>query len=71
MTKIFLDFKELDSNKTPIYQQKGTYVHTKKTGFKIAEEALRLANSIRENEYFEEIKIEERIILYAFFRNPA
>ncbi|MFO7797927.1 MAG: hypothetical protein ACQERB_10375 [Promethearchaeati archaeon] len=49
------DYEALKDNKSPIYTQFGTYRHTKKLGFQIAEEALKLAESIPSNNYYENI----------------
>ena len=54
ITTCSADYEHLD--KKFIYDQLGTYRHTKKIGYIIAEEALKLAESIKDNEYFEEIK---------------
>ena len=50
------DYEGLDSDKTRIYDQLGTYRHTEQIGFIIAEEALKLAESIPKNEYFENLE---------------
>ena len=52
------DFKEIDEDKKLTYDQLGTYEHTMKIGFTIAEEALKLANSITNEDYREIIKLE-------------
>lgn len=54
ITTCSADYEHLD--KKLIYDQLGTYKHTKKIGYIIAEEALKLAESIKDNEYFEELK---------------
>ena len=52
------NFKEIDEDKKLTYDQLGTYEHTKRIGFTIAEEALKLANSIANKDYIENIKLE-------------
>ena len=52
------NFKEIDEDKKLTYDQLGTYEHTTKIGFTIAEEALKLANSIANEDYREIIKLE-------------
>ena len=52
------NFKEIDEDKKLTYDQLGTYEHATKMGFTIAEEALKLANSIANEDYFDIIKIE-------------
>jgi hypothetical protein len=47
------NFKKIDEDKKLTYDQLGTYEHTKRIGFTIAEEALKLSNSIKEEEYLE------------------
>ncbi len=49
------DYESLEKNKKPIYSQLGTYEHTTKIGNKIAQEALTLAQSIKDEEYYEEM----------------
>ncbi|MFX1453012.1 MAG: hypothetical protein ACFFCM_19400 [Promethearchaeota archaeon] len=53
-----MDFKKIDEDKKLTYDQLGTYKHTKKIGFTIAEEALKLANSINDEEYIENFNLE-------------
>lgn len=43
---------------TPIYQQFGTYKHTKKIGYLIGEEALKLAESIPDSEYYDNMEFQ-------------
>jgi hypothetical protein len=45
------ELEKIDKDKSLIYDQLGTYEHTEKIGDKVAEEALKLANSISEQEY--------------------
>ncbi|MBD3256030.1 MAG: hypothetical protein GF383_13120 [Candidatus Lokiarchaeota archaeon] len=54
------DYEELEKNKSPIYSQKGVYKHTKKIGYAIADKALELAKLIKDDEYFEDLKIQVR-----------
>ena len=49
------DYDYLDKNRELIYEQLGDYQDTIRIGYSIAEEALRLANSIKDSEYFEEL----------------
>ncbi|MBD3214397.1 MAG: hypothetical protein GF311_17430 [Candidatus Lokiarchaeota archaeon] len=51
------DYKNLAQNKSPIYTQLGTYEHTKKFGFQIAQEALALSYSIPDENYYKMLKI--------------
>jgi len=55
------DYEALKDNKSPIYTQLGTYKHTKKIGFQIAEEALKLAESIPAENYYEKITFQSHI----------
>jgi len=52
------DYKFLNENKSPIYTQLGTYKHTKKLGFQIADEVLKLARSIPEENYEKHIRFQ-------------
>jgi hypothetical protein len=52
------NYKEIDEDKKLTYDQLGTYEHTKRIGFIIAEEVLKLANSIENEDYIENIKLE-------------
>ena len=56
ITTCGVDYDSLEQDKKPIYDQLGTYEHTEKLGFIIAKEALKLAESIKNEEYFEEIE---------------
>ena len=47
------DFEELEKNKHPIYAQTGTYKHTTKIGNFLGQQALDLAKSIPDSEYFD------------------
>ena len=47
------DFKKIDEDKTITYDQLGTYEHSQKIGYSIGEEALKLAKSLRIEEYTE------------------
>jgi hypothetical protein len=51
------DLDVIDKDKTLSYDQRGTYEHTKKIGYIIGEEALKLANSIPDEEFFNLIEI--------------
>ncbi|MFX1555857.1 MAG: hypothetical protein ACFFC9_01290 [Promethearchaeota archaeon] len=44
--------KEGESDRNQIYDQLGTYEHTREIGYTIAEEALKLINSISDNEFY-------------------
>ncbi|MBY9017840.1 MAG: hypothetical protein KGD66_03310 [Candidatus Lokiarchaeota archaeon] len=52
-----IDYKALEEEKSLIYDQLGTYEDTKKIGYIIAEEALKLARSIDDEEFSDSIKI--------------
>ena len=52
------NLEEIDKDKNLTYNQRGNYEHTKKIGHIIGEEALKLANSIPEEEYFEFMDID-------------
>jgi len=52
------NYKYLDKNRTPVYRQMGVYEHTKKVGYTIADEAYKLAQSIPEDNYFEDMEFE-------------
>ncbi|MHA1510384.1 MAG: neutral/alkaline non-lysosomal ceramidase N-terminal domain-containing protein [Promethearchaeota archaeon] len=45
------DFKTLTEDKKPIYDQMGTYIHTKKIGYFLGDRALKIANAIPSEEY--------------------
>jgi hypothetical protein len=53
-----VDLEKIDNDKTLTYDQRGTYEHTKKIGYTIAEEALKFARSIAESEYFNSMDID-------------
>ena len=46
-----MNMEKIDNNKTLTYDQLGTYEHTKKIGYTIGTEALKLANSIPKEDY--------------------
>ncbi|NVM16250.1 MAG: hypothetical protein HWN80_00935 [Candidatus Lokiarchaeota archaeon] len=52
------NLEKIEENKTLSYVQLGTYEHTKKIGHTIGEEALKLANSIPEENYSTNMDIE-------------
>ena len=52
------NLEKIDEDKTLSYDQRGTYEHTKKIGFTIGEEALKIANSIPEENYFTEMDVD-------------
>ncbi|MFX0153347.1 MAG: hypothetical protein ACFE9Q_02370 [Candidatus Hodarchaeota archaeon] len=52
------DYKKLDLDKSLIYGQLGTYNHTKKIGYIIAEEALNLAKSLAKDDYMDELEFQ-------------
>ncbi|NHJ23479.1 MAG: hypothetical protein EAX89_02820 [Candidatus Lokiarchaeota archaeon] len=52
------DFEKIDEDKTLTYDQIGIYEHTEKIGYIIAEEALKLVNSIPEEDYSANIEID-------------
>jgi len=56
-----IDYKTLEEDKSLIYDQLGTYEDTKKIGYIIAEEALKLARSIDNEEFSDSIKIKAEI----------
>jgi hypothetical protein len=49
-------YEYLDVNRKLIYNQMGNFEHTTKIGYIIAEEALKLAKSIPDNQYFENLE---------------
>ncbi|MEE9378653.1 MAG: hypothetical protein V3V33_11545 [Candidatus Lokiarchaeia archaeon] len=51
------NYEKLEKNKVLVYDQLGTYVHTEKIGYKIGEEALKLAESIPIDAFFENLKL--------------
>jgi len=55
------DYESLEKDKKPIYDQLGTFEHTIKIGTIIAQEALKLAQTIKDEDYFEELKISSRL----------
>jgi len=52
------NLEKINKDKTLSYDQRGTYEHTKKIGYTIGEEALKLANSIPEEDYFSNMDID-------------
>jgi len=56
ITTCGIDFEKLKLDKTLIYDQLGTYEHTKRIGYKIAEESVKIANLIPDDDYFEKIE---------------
>ncbi len=52
-----INYKALEEEKSLIYDQLGTYEDTKKIGYIIAEEALKLARSIDDEEFSDSIRI--------------
>ncbi|MFO8019102.1 MAG: hypothetical protein R6U96_10735 [Promethearchaeia archaeon] len=52
------NYEKLDKERTPIYQQFGTYKHTKKIGYTIAKKAFSLAKSIEDSEYYEQLEFQ-------------
>ncbi|MHA1794071.1 MAG: hypothetical protein ACTSVI_15625 [Promethearchaeota archaeon] len=50
------DFENLDKNKNLIYNQKGTYVHTKKIGYYLGEKAYEIATSIPDEQYYSDLE---------------
>ena len=61
VTTYNVDFDTLDQDLDPIYDQLGNYSHTKKLGNIIAQEALKLGNSIESNDYFEEMDFNSKV----------
>lgn len=59
------NFNKIEKDKTLTYDQLGTYEHTKKIGYKIAEEALKMVQSIGEDEFteIESINISKKELL--------
>ncbi|MHA1658330.1 MAG: hypothetical protein ACTSUT_04300 [Promethearchaeota archaeon] len=55
------NYKELDLDIKLIYDQLGTYEHTEKIGRVIAREALKLARSIPEEDYFEKMEFNSHV----------
>ena len=52
------NYEYLEKNKNEVYEQLGDYQDTTRIGYKIAEEALNLAKSITNDEYFKELDFE-------------
>jgi len=52
------NYKELEDDKSKIYNQLGTYTDTQRIGYIIAEEALKLVKSIPNETYYSEIDFE-------------
>ncbi|MGV9173129.1 MAG: hypothetical protein ACOC35_11255, partial [Promethearchaeia archaeon] len=52
------DYEDLDKERSPIYQQYGTYEDTRRIGYRIAKKAFSLANSIKDAEYFAKIEFQ-------------
>jgi hypothetical protein len=58
ITTCVTDYEYLDKHKNLVYDQLGDYQDTIRIGYNIAEEALNLAKSIKESEYFEQLDFE-------------
>ncbi len=58
ITTCGIDYPKLEVDKSLIYDQLGTYEDTIRIGNSIAEAALKLANSISEEDYFDSIEIQ-------------
>ncbi|MHA1671372.1 MAG: hypothetical protein ACTSV5_12460, partial [Promethearchaeota archaeon] len=56
-----VNYKALEEDKSLIYDQLGTYEDTKKIGYIIAKEALKLARSIDDDKYSDSIRISAEI----------
>jgi len=56
-----IDYKALEEEKSLIYDQLGTYEDTKRIGYIIAEEALKLASSIHNEDYSDSIRIDAEL----------
>ncbi|MFX1326356.1 MAG: hypothetical protein ACFE8N_15510, partial [Promethearchaeota archaeon] len=54
-------FKKLEKNIELVYEQLGTYTHTKKIGYIIGKEALKLAESIPNDQYFSSLKFSKNL----------
>ena len=52
------NYQKLELDKTLIYDQLGTYNHTKKIGYTIAEEALNLTKSIAKTDYYHDLEFQ-------------
>ena len=52
------DYQKLELDKSLVYAQLGTFEHTKKIGFAIAEDALKLAESIPSENYLKKLEFE-------------
>ena len=61
------DFKALTEDMTPIYDQMGTYKHTKKIGYFLGDKALKIANAIPLEEYHTELEFS---VYNQFFEIP-
>ena len=61
ITTYNVDYETLDQNLDPIYDQLGDYSHTNKLGNIIAQEALKLGNSIDNNDYFEDMEFDSKV----------
>ena len=55
------DYESLEKDKKPIYEQLGTFEHTIKIGTIIAQKALKLAQTIKDEHYFEELETSSRL----------
>jgi hypothetical protein len=52
------NYQKLEHDKSLIYGQFGTYIHTKKIGYAIADEALKLVKSIPESDYVNDLEFQ-------------
>ncbi|NVM34149.1 MAG: hypothetical protein HWN81_01050 [Candidatus Lokiarchaeota archaeon] len=52
------NYQKLEHDKSLIYDQLGTYIHTKKIGYAIAEKALNLTKSIAKKDYFNDLEFQ-------------
>lgn len=52
------NYQKLELDKSLIYDQLGTYIHTKKIGYTIAEKAFNLTRSIAKTDYFNDLEFQ-------------
>ncbi len=58
ITTCGINYQKLEHDKSLIYDQLGTYIHTKKIGYTIAEKALNLTRSIAKTDYYNDLEFQ-------------
>ncbi|MBD3195574.1 MAG: hypothetical protein GF317_10990 [Candidatus Lokiarchaeota archaeon] len=65
------NYESLEIDKTPIYDQLGTYKHTRRLGYRIAEVVMKLTESIPNKEYYQELSFQSYIkVIFVPLKDP-